>query len=105
MWSEINAQEIDKHIMQMLDFNETIYQLAKANSVRWYGNVLRKDKNNFLRMEIDFKAKGTGKRGRPKKTWLKAVIEQSRKVGLNESYANNRSRWRTGVNTHSSMMR
>ena len=41
------------------------------------------DKNNFLRMGLDVKVKGTKKRGRPKKTWLKAVVEQSRKLGLN----------------------
>ena len=61
-----------KDIMQMLDLNETIDQLAKANSVCWYGHVLRKVKNDFLRMALDFKVKGT--RGRPKKTWLRAVI-------------------------------
>ena len=89
----------------MLDLNETIDQLAKANGVRWYGHVLRKDKNNFLRRALDLKVKGTMKKGRPKKTWLKAVLEQSRKVGLNESDANNRSRWRLGVNTISRMLR
>ena len=30
--------------------------------------------------------------GRPMKTRLKVIIEQSRKVGLNEGDANNRSR-------------
>ena len=39
------------------------------------------------------------------KTWLKAVVEQTRDVGLNESDANNRSRWRLEVNTISSKMR
>ena len=60
---------------QMLDMNETIDQLAKTSSVRWYGHVLRKDKHNFLRRALDLKVKGTRKMGRPKKTWLKAVIE------------------------------
>ena len=41
--------KLTKDLMQMLDLNETIDQLAKANSVRWYGNILRKDKNRFLR--------------------------------------------------------
>ena len=90
---------------QMLDMNETIDQLAKANSIRWDGHVLRKDKNNFLRRALDLTVKGTRKRGRPKNTWLKAVVEQNRKVGLNESDANDRSRWRLGVNTTSSKMR
>ena len=89
----------------MLDLGEAVDQLVKANGVRWYALVLRKDKNNFLRGALDFEVKWTRKRGRPKKTWLKAVIEQSRKVGLNEGDANNPSRWRLGVNTISSMMR
>ena len=71
--------------MQMLDLNETIDQLAKANSARWYGHALRNDNYNFLRRALDLKRTGKMKCGRPKKTWLKAVVEQRRKVGLNES--------------------
>ena len=41
------CMKLTKDLMQMLDLNETIDQLAKANSVRWHGHVLRKDKNNF----------------------------------------------------------
>ena len=66
---------------------------------------MRKEKNNFLSRALDFKVKGTMKRGRPKKTWLVTVVEQSRKVGLNVVDASNRSKWRLGVNTISSMMR
>ena len=98
-------RESSRDLMQMLDLNEAIDQLAKANGVRWYGHVLRKDKNNFLRRALDFKVNETMKGGRPKKTWLKATVAQSRKVGLNESDANNRSRCRFGVNTLSRMMR
>ena len=97
-------KKLTKDLMQMLDLNETIDQLAKANSVHWYEHVLRKDKNNFLRRALNSKLKWTMKRGKPKKTLQKAVVEQSRKVGLNKSDANNRSRWRLGVNTISSMM-
>ena len=28
-----------KDLMLMLDLNETIYQMAKANGVRWHGHV------------------------------------------------------------------
>ena len=94
-----------KDLMQMLDFNEEIDQLAKANSVHWYGHVLSKDKNMFLRWAIDFMVKGTMKRGRRKKTRLRAVVEQSRIVGLNESDANNCSTWRLGANAIFRMMR
>ena len=66
---------------------------------------MRKDKNNFRRRALDFMVKGIFNRGRTKKTWLKAVVEQSRKVGLIVNDANNRSRRRLGVNAISSMMR
>ena len=42
------VDNMTKDLSQMLDLSETIDELAKANSVRWYGHVLRKDKNNFL---------------------------------------------------------
>ena len=91
--------------MQMLDLVETVDQLSNANGVRWYGHVLRKDRNNFMRGAIDFRVKGEGKVGRPIKTWLRAVIEQSRKVGQNEIDANSCPRWRLWLDTISRMMR
>ena len=66
-----------KDLMQMLDLSETMDQLAKANSVRRYGHVLRKDENNYLRRVLDVKVKGTMKRDRPNIAWLRAVVEQS----------------------------
>ena len=50
----------------MSGLNETIDQLARANSVRCYGHVLRKDKNNNLRRELDLKVKG-----KKEKVWFK----------------------------------
>ena len=91
--------------MHMLDLNETIDMLAKANSVRLYGHVLGKFKNYFLRRALEFKVKVTMKRGMPNKTGLKAVVEPSRKVGLNVSDANNRSMQRLWVGTTSKMTR
>ena len=42
----------------MFSLNETIYQLAMANSFRWYGNVLRRDHGHVLRMALDFEVEG-----------------------------------------------
>ena len=80
---ELVDMKLTKDLMQMLDLNEAIDQLARANSVRWYGHVLRKDMNNFVRKSLHLNVKWTWKRGRPKKTWLEAVVEQSGKVRLN----------------------
>ena len=75
-------------IMQMLDLGEPVDQLSKVNSVLWFGHVLRKYENSFLRMAPDFRAKWTRKSGRPKKTWLQPVVEHSRLIELKENDAN-----------------
>ena len=87
-----------------LDLNKIIDQQARA-SVRWYGHVLRMDMNNFLRSALDLIVKWTRKMGRPKKTWLIAVVELSRLVEFNVSDAIIHSRWRLGVSTISNMVR
>jgi hypothetical protein len=84
-------------LMEMLGLEETVVQMAKANGVRWYGHVLRKDDEHVLRKALEFEVKGPRKRGRPKKTWRKQVEEESGRVGLRKEDALNRARWRMGV--------
>ena len=79
-------------LIQMLNFTEKIDQLARDNSIRCHGQVLRKDGNNFLRRALDFHVKWTSKRGRQKNTWIIAVVEESRKFIHNEGDISNRSR-------------
>ena len=42
--------------------------MAKANGVKWYRHVLRRDDGHVLRKELEFEVKGKRKRGRPRKT-------------------------------------
>ena len=52
-----------KDPMQMLDLNEAIDQLARANGVRCYGHALRKEKNDFLRRALDLRDKWDREKG------------------------------------------
>ena len=52
-------------LMDMLGLKETVVQMAKANGVRWYGHVLRRDDGHVLRKALEFEVKGRRKRGRP----------------------------------------
>ena len=69
----------------MLGLNETIDQLAMANSVRWYDHVLRREDGHILRRALDFEVEGQRMKGRLKRTWKKQVEEGSVKVGLRRS--------------------
>ena len=68
-----------------------------ANSVRWYGDVLRREDGHVLRRALNFEVEGQWKKGRLKRTWKKQVEEESVKVGLLREDALCRSQWSVGV--------
>ena len=48
-------------LMEMLGLKETVVQMAKANGVRWYGHVLRRDDGHVLRRALEFEVNGKRK--------------------------------------------
>ena len=68
--------------MEMFGLKDTMDQMAKANVVKEYGHVLRRDDEHVLRKVLEFEAKGKRKRGRPKMTWKMQVEKESKSVGL-----------------------
>ena len=71
--------------------------MAKANGVRWYGHVLRREDGHVLRKALEFEVKGKRKQGRPKKTWKTQVEKESESVVLEKEDTLNRTRWRVRV--------
>ena len=71
--------------------------MVKANGVRWYEHVLRRDDGHILRKALEVEVKGKRIRGRPKKTWKTHVEKEGKSVGLEKEDALNRVRWRVGV--------
>ena len=45
-------------LMEMLGFKETAVQMAKANGVRCYGHVLRRNDGYVLRKTLEFEVRG-----------------------------------------------
>ena len=84
-------------LMFMLGLEETIDQLAMANSVRWYGHVLRRMNGHILRRALYFEVKGQRRKGRPRRTWKRQVEEEGVEVGLRREDALCRSRWSVSV--------
>ena len=71
--------------------------MAKANGVRWYRHVLRRDDGLVLRKVLEFEVRGKRKPGRPMKSWKMQVEKESKSVGLEKKDSMNRLRWRVGV--------
>ena len=59
--SKIKKRTTD--LMFMLGLNETIYQLAMANSVRWNGNVLRREDGHDLKRALDIMVQDQRRKG------------------------------------------
>ena len=74
-------------LMFMLGSCKTIDRLAMANSVHWYGHVLRREDGHVLRNALDFVVEGQMKKGRPKMTLKKQVDEESVKIGVRKEDA------------------
>ena len=55
-----------------------------ANSVYWYGHVLRREDVNILRRALDFKAEGQRKKENSKRTKKKQAEEKSMKACLSK---------------------
>ena len=87
----------DAKLMEKKRTEDLMFQMAKANGVRWYRHVLRRDGGHILRKALEFEVRGKRKPGRPKKTWKMQVEKESKSIGLEKKDAMNRARWRMGV--------
>jgi len=64
---------------------------------QWYGHVLRKEDNNWVKKCLEYEVVGAKPRGSPKKTWREIVEKICQAHGLNREDAMNRTRWRKQI--------
>ena len=94
-----------EELMEMLGLNETLDRMAKANGLRWYGDVIRRDDDNILKRAMMLEVNWKRKRGRPKMKWRNQVEESVKEVGLKIEETADRTRWREGVRAIAEGMR
>ena len=71
-----------RHVHVCIKSEALILYKAKANGVRWYGHVLRRDDGHVLRKALEFEVKGKRKREKTKKkTWKTQLEKESKSVG------------------------
>ena len=76
-------------LMEMLGLKETVVQMAKANGVRWYGHVLRRDDGHILRRALQFEVTARGsedsQRRRGRRKWRRRARVLVCRKGCHES--------------------
>ena len=62
-WSCVRPAMLQRteDLMEMLGLKETAVQMARANGVRLYGYVLRRDDGHILRNALEFEVRGKRK--------------------------------------------
>ena len=60
----------------------------------WYGHVLRKDDDDWVKKCMEHEVEGSRPRGRPKRTWKEVVREDCQARKLNKEDAMDRCKWR-----------
>ena len=63
--------------MLMLGLKEIIDRLEMANSVHWYGHVMRREDCHVWRRSLALVDEGQIKKGKSKREWRKQVEEES----------------------------
>ena len=68
---------------------------------RWIGHTLRKDSNSIARHALEWNPQGTRRRGRPKRTWRRSVLDEAERTGKSwkelKRLARDRGEWRVFV--------
>ena len=68
--------------------------VLQQNRLHWYGHVLRKDDDDWVKKCTEYEVEGPRPRGRPKRTWTEIVREDCQARTLNKEDAMDRCKWR-----------
>ena len=78
-----------KELKERLGIDDIVLVLQQ-NRLRWYGHVLRKEGNDWVKKCMKYEVEGP----RPKRTWREVVREECQARKLNTKDAMDRSKWR-----------
>jgi len=85
-----------KGLRERLGLDDIISVLQQIR-LRWYGHVLRKDDNDWVKKCMVYEVAGARPRGRPKKTWREIVEKDHRAHKLNREDTMDCNRWRKQI--------
>jgi len=84
-----------KELSERLGIDEDdIAFVLQQNRLRWYGHVLRKDDDDWVKKCMEYEVEGPRPRGRPKRTWREVVRENCETRKPIKEDAMDRCKWR-----------
>jgi len=82
-----------KELRERLGIDD-IALVLQQNRLRWYGHLLQKEDDDWVKKCMEYEVQGPRPRGRPKRTWRQVVKEDCQARKLNTEDAMDCSKWR-----------
>ena len=76
---------------------ELVSLMIKKSRLRWFGQVERKDDNDWVKRCITWEVEGIRQRERPKKICWDCVKNDMESLGLSQKDAQSRNKWRRRI--------
>lgn len=73
---------------------DSVTEVLRRRRLRWWGHVLRKDDEEWVKKCMDLEVDGTRGRGRPRLRWREVVKKDMDDCGMVVADASDRPRWR-----------
>ena len=77
---------------------EPIITFIRSGRMRWYGHVMRKGDEDWVKKCMEYRVEGRIPVGRPRKTWLESVEADMAELEIDKEDVHDRSKWRRNVN-------
>ena len=77
---------------------EPITNFIRSGRLRWYGHVMRKGDEDWVKKYMEYRVEGRRPVGRPRKTWLESVEADMAEHEIDKEDVHDRKKWKRNVN-------
>ena len=71
--------------------------VIRSGRLRWYGHVIRKGDEDWVKKCLEFRVEGRRLVGRPRRTWLESVEADMEELEIDKEDVHDRKKWRENV--------
>jgi hypothetical protein len=65
----------NERIGEIMNVNTTIVEDIRTNQLRWYGHVVRREREKLPKQVLSWTPQGRRRKGRPRRSWTEGVRE------------------------------
>ena len=76
---------------------EPFTTVVRSGRLRWYGHVMRKSDEYWVKKCMEYRVEGRRPIRRPRRTWLESVETDMAEPEFQKEYVNDRKKWRKNV--------